>query len=34
MPEIRGAAEHNKDIKKMREFMSEYKVVTTEQFDR
>ena len=34
MPTLRGPQEHYADIKKMREFMSQYKVVTLEQFDK
>ena len=34
MPMLRGAEEHYADVKKMREFISEYKAVTLEQFDR
>ena len=34
MPMLRGPEEHYQDIKKMREFLSDYKVVTVEQFDR
>lgn len=34
MPRLRGAEEHREDMKKMREFISEYKVCKLEQFDR
>jgi hypothetical protein len=33
MPRLRGAEEHREDMKKMREFISEYKVCKLEQFD-
>lgn len=34
MPMLRGAEEHYADVKKMREFISEYKTVKIEQFDK